>query len=151
MPPLATKSKSCKIFKSYSLTSAPPLEHLTEVWTTPRWTYSPSWVTAWRPKLKILHFIYTMYKRIGITDKRTDRRTDGWSDYKMTLADLSSQGHKNIYFHLSLRGEPLVRTRRTKLVLKSCLQRSHLHNFTFLGNICLKKSFAPLVQYSHSS
>ena len=30
---------------------------VSEVWATLRWTYSPSLVTVWPPKLKILHFV----------------------------------------------------------------------------------------------
>ena len=44
---------------------------VSKVWAT--LTYSPSLVTVWPPKLKLLHFIYRQ-------DRMVDRQTDGWTD-----------------------------------------------------------------------
>ena len=47
-----------------------------------------SLVTVSSPKLKILHFV-------SETELRTDKQTDGRSDFQMPPMDLSGREHKN--------------------------------------------------------
>ena len=91
MPPVATKSKYGKIFKSYIFTPLHPMGvcDVSKVWVILRRKYCPSLVTLSPLKLKILHFV--VRRNYGQTKRRTDRQ----SDSNMPPTDLSSKEHKN--------------------------------------------------------
>ena len=94
--PAARKSNYGKNLQVLHFDPAPPPVacDVGQVWATLRWTYSPSLVTVWPPKLYILHFVY---KRDGITDRQTNGQTIQTLD--APPADLSGQGHKKMIYY----------------------------------------------------
>ena len=92
MPPAATKSKYAKISKSYIVT--PPQGHVMSVkCEEPIDELTVKvWLLYHHPNFKYCTlFVSGTELR---TDRQTNKRTDGRSDYLMPPADLSGRGHK---------------------------------------------------------